>query len=94
MPWDNEFEDEEEWQHSEEFRRVVKNFYSLNQVITKFSGHVAELNSIMKDFQFALVQLYEKYPDMLDNSPEGKKLVEASQRLSNFDWKSFMNPKS
>ena len=92
MPWEDE-EYDNDWEDSDEFRKVVRNFYSLSEVVQRFNSQMSELNVVMRDFQFALVKLYERYPDLLENSPEGQKLFDASKKLSEFDWSSIWKPK-
>lgn len=81
--------EENDWKDSEEFTRVVKHFHALNIAVDKFAQAMTELNVIMKDFHFALILLYKRYPELLENSPEGKALVEASKKLANFDVKNL-----
>ena len=77
--------DDDDWGASGEFKRVLRQFDQLITIIDTFDSRLKDLSLTMKDFQFALIQLFEKYPDLLEDSPEGKKLMEASKKVSKFD---------
>ena len=81
--WDPEDDD---WDVSSEFQDVIKQFRQLQEVTEIHQAHFADFALTMKDFQFALIQLFKKYPQLLKDSPEGQKLMEASQKVSNLDF--------
>lgn len=85
--------DDDEWDASSEFHDVIKQFRQLQKVTEIHQAHFADFAMTMKDFQFALVQLFKKYPELLKDSPEGKKLMEASEKVSGFDMSKWMSSK-
>ena len=78
--------DDDDWDASAEFKDVVKQFTQLQKVTEIHQAHFADFALTMKDFQFALIQLFKKYPKLLKDSPEGQKLMEASKKVSDIDW--------
>lgn len=88
----NDWDPDNEWDESEEFHKVLKSFTELQQNLSTFSLRITDLNLTMEDFQFALVELFRKFPDLIENSPEGQKLVEASKKVSDIDWSKWYKP--
>lgn len=84
--------DDPDWEASEQFNMVLREFYVLNNSIQAFDSHFKELNIVMKDFLFALTKLFERYPNLLEECPEGRKLMEASEKVANIDWSKFSKP--
>ena len=81
--------DDDEWDASSEFQDVIKQFRQLQKVTKIHQAHFSDFAVTMKDFQFALIQLFEKYPKLLTDSPEGQKLMEASKKVSDINWKQW-----